>query len=105
MKQCVIYARIATEQIDQRQDSLMGQVKELKKFARYKNLKVKQVFTDYGSGLNQNRPALSHLLQEVEYGRVKNILCRDFTRITRSLCDWSKIDQILKDKGVKVMTP
>lgn len=105
MKHCVIYARVAIEQVDRRQDSLMGQVKELKSFARQKNLKVKQLFMDYGSGLNQNRPALSHLLQEVEYGRVKNILCRDFTRITRNLCDWSKIDQLLKNKGVKVITP
>ncbi|MCX6782901.1 MAG: recombinase family protein [Candidatus Levybacteria bacterium] len=105
MKHCVIYARVASDQVERRQDSLMGQVKQLKKFAKQRNLTVKQVFMDSGSGLNQNRPALSHLLQEVEYGRVKNILCRDFTRITRRLCDWSKIDQLLKNRGVKVMTP
>jgi len=105
MKNCVIYARVACQEVNSKQDSLEGQVGQLMKFARKKNLKVKQVFKDYGSGLNQNRSALSHMLQEVEHGKVKNILCWDLTRITRRYCDWFQINQLLRNKGVTVVTP
>lgn len=104
MKHCVIYARVACEQVDAQEDSLMSQVKHLKKFAKRNNLKVKQVFEEYGSGLNQNRPAFRHMLQEVSRGRVKNILCHDLTRISRSYCDWAEIGQLLKREGVRVIT-
>lgn len=104
MKRCVIYARVACrQQVISKQNVLTEQVEELKKFAKKMKYKVDQVFREYGSGTDQDRPALNQLLQEVKHGQVKNILCRDFTRLTRSFCDWVEIDQLFKAKGVKII--
>lgn len=105
MKKCFIYGRVSSERIIDGKDSIIGQIKQLKQFAKKSNLKVEKVFTDRCTNSDRERPGLIRLLQEVASGKVKTILCQDYTRLAPSFSDWPVIKWMLKKQGVKIITP
>ncbi len=100
MKKCVIYARLAAEN----KLELKSQVDKLQTLAKKKGYTVDKIFKEFGSGFQIN-PRLNQLLQKVEAGEIKVILCRDYTRMSRTFYIWQEIDQLLTEKGVEFITP
>ena len=100
MKKCVIYARLAAED----KLELKSQVDDLQALAKKKGYTVDKVYKEFGSGFQIN-PMLNKLLQKVEAEEIKIILCRDYTRMSRTFYDWQEIDQLLTEKGVEFITP
>lgn len=103
MKKCVIYARVASDKVDDKLNSLEGQVNTLKEYASKNNFEVYEVFEEYGS-CSSNRPAFSYMLEKIRQGKIKTILCTDINRIIRSYCDSQEIYELFENSGVVVIS-
>ena len=76
----VIYARVSGR--DQKND-LEGQVEYLKNYCKEKNYNIKEIITDIGSGLNENRKGLKKLFKLVKEGEVNKVVITTGDRLTR----------------------
>lgn len=81
-KHDVIYARVSTHNQANR-DDLERQVDKVKLFAINHNVQNLIVKTDIGSGLNDNRKALSKLIEMVQKDEVNRIFVLYKDRLTR----------------------
>jgi len=52
------------------------------------------------SGANLDRPALQHLLEDIDAGRIDVIVVYKIDRLTRSLADFAKLVEIFDKKGI-----
>ena len=98
---CAIYTRKSTEEgLEQEFNSLQAQREACEayiKSQKHENWQLLPTEYDDGgySGGNMERPALQHLLQDVQNGLVDIIVVYKIDRLTRSLMDFSKIVEIL----------
>ena len=66
-------------------NSIQNQKKYLEEYARQKGMRNIRHFCDDGySGINFNRPGFAALLEEIEAGRVENLLVKDLSRLGRN---------------------
>jgi len=64
---------------------------------------IERRFDDVGqSGKDLQRPALMALVEQVARGKVDQIVVHRFDRLTRSLHDWAKLNEYLKDYSVSL---
>ena len=64
-----------------------------------------ELYDDGGfSGGNMQRPGLAALMAEVEAGRVQVIVVYKVDRLTRSLADFAKINEVLDAKGASFVS-
>ena len=98
---CAIYTRKSTEEgLEQEFNSLQAQREACEayiKSQKHENWQLLPTEYDDGgySGGNMERPALKHLLQDVQNGLVDIIVVYKIDRLTRSLMDFSKIVEVL----------
>ena len=66
-------------------NSIQHQKRFLEEYARQKGMRNIRHFCDDGySGINFNRPGFAALLEEIEAGRVENLLVKDLSRLGRN---------------------
>lgn len=66
-------------------NSILNQKKYLEEYARQKGMRNIRHFCDDGySGVSFNRPGFAALLEEIEAGRVENLLVKGLSRLGRN---------------------
>jgi len=98
-----IYVRVSTEeQAGNPEGSIKNQELRLRDFIKLKNMvapfgEVAQVFSDPGkSAKDMNRPSFQRLMQAIEKREVNLILVTELSRLTRSIKDFSLLQEFLK---------
>ena len=84
-KGVILYARTSSTQ---NKKLLENQVERLKDYAYAKGYKIKQVVKEYGSGLNDERKQLSHILKDGDYDK---IIVENKDRLTRFGFNWIQL--------------
>ena len=84
-------------------NSIQNQKKYLEEYARQKGLRnIRHFYDDGYSGINFNRPGFAALLEEIEAGRVENLLVKDLSRLGRNYLQVGYYTEILfPKKGVR----
>ena len=84
-------------------NSILNQKKYLEEYARQKGMRNIRHFCDDGySGVSFNRPGFAALLEEIEAGRVENLLVKDLSRLGRNYLQVGYYTEILfPKKGVR----
>ena len=84
-------------------NSILNQKKYLEEYAHQKGMRNIRHFCDDGySGINFNRPGFAALLEEIEAGRVENLLVKDLSRLGRNYLQVGYYTEILfPKKGVR----
>jgi DNA invertase Pin-like site-specific DNA recombinase len=81
-KKTVIYYRTST---DKQEKGLESQLNALKNYCHQRSIQDYKVFKDFGiSGAKESRPALNELMDMVDKGEVKTVICYSFSRFARS---------------------
>ena len=81
-----IYVRVSTDEQAQEGFSIRAQVDKLKSYALLKDWQIYDVYADEGiSGKNiVDRPAINRLIDDINEGKVNNVLVFKVDRLTRS---------------------
>ncbi|MDR2571748.1 MAG: recombinase family protein [Oscillospiraceae bacterium] len=84
-----IYVRVSTEEQAQEGFSIRAQQQKLVDYTRIKDWTVYKVYSDEGiSGKNiTDRPAVKELIEDIESGKIENVLVFKIDRLTRSTKD------------------
>ena len=113
-KLCGLYVRVSTERQSEIKDgSLDTQTDRLKQYISFRKKstqsdikhqdkwKISEVYREEGkSGKNTERPALQKLLSDIKSGLINTVLCTKIDRITRSLVDFYKLNEIFTKHNV-----
>jgi len=81
-----IYVRVSTDEQAQEGFSVRGQTEKLKSYAMLKDWDIFDIYADEGiSGKNLvDRPAINRLIEDIENGKVNNVLVFKVDRLTRN---------------------
>ena len=84
-------------------NSIQNQKKYLEEYARQHGLRnIRHFYDDGYSGTNFNRPGFAALLEEIEAGRVENLVVKDLSRFGRNYLQVGYYTEILfPKKGVR----
>jgi site-specific DNA recombinase len=111
MYKCAIYTRVSTEeQAENPEGSIKNQELRLREFVKLKNLvapfgEVGAVYSDPGvSAKDMNRPAFQKLLRAIEKREVNLVLVTELSRFTRSMKDFSLLQEFLKKHGCEFLS-
>ena len=107
---CAIYTRKSSEEgLEQEFNSLHAQREACEAYIASQRHEgwtgLQQPYDDGGlSGATMERPALRHLLADIQAGKVDVVVCYKVDRLTRSLADFAKIVEIFDAKGVSFVS-
>jgi DNA invertase Pin-like site-specific DNA recombinase len=107
---CAIYTRKSSEEgLEQSFNSLDAQREACEAFIasqRHEGWRALPARYDDGgySGGNLDRPALKHLLDDIQANKVDTIVVYKVDRLTRSLADFAKIVEALDARGVSFVS-
>lgn len=76
----IIYARVSTTK---QKEDLERQIKFLKEYCVSNGYIVSDVYSDIGSGMNENRKSFNKMLEEVKDNQIKKIVISNKDRLTR----------------------
>lgn len=105
MNKYFIYARKSSEQEDRQILSIDSQVNELKALAKKLNIEIAEVFTESMSAKSPGRPIFNNLLQRIEGGEAKGIICWKLDRLARNPVDGGAIIWAVSKLGIDLITP
>jgi len=94
-----IYVRVSTEEQVQEGYSIRGQTEKLKSYALLKEWDIFDIYADEGiSGKNiVDRPAINRLIDDIESGKVNNVLVFKVDRLTRSTKNLLELVELFED--------
>jgi len=104
MKKYILYARTATEMVDNPNNSIKHQIDTLTDYAKTNNLNIGNVITEIGSGLT-NKYSLRNLMITMLSGDFKGILCTSVDRLSRNYQAFMEFYKFTIDNGVEIITP
>src|SRR5689334_24609650 len=110
IRRCAIYTRKSTEEgLEQDFNSLQAQREACEAYIKsqaHEGWKLKPAHYDDGgfSGGSMERPALQHLLADINAGLVDTIVVYKVDRLTRSLADFAKMVEAFDAKGVSFVS-
>lgn len=105
MPRHVIYSRKSQEDEDRQVQSIPDQEAELNSVALRLNLTVTERLSEARSAKAPGRPVFTALMQRVERGEVRSILCWKLDRLARNPVDGGRILWAIKQHGLVVHTP
>ena len=98
---CVIYARFSSA--GQREESIEGQERECRAYARRLGMTVVDVYADRAlSGTTDSRPAFQKMIRDAESGLFDVVLCWKHDRFARNRYDAAVYKNRLKHAGVRL---
>jgi len=107
---CAIYTRKSSEEgLEQDFNSLDAQREACEAFILSQKhegwMALPEMYDDGGiSGATMERPALKHLLSDIETGRIDTVVVYKVDRLTRSLGDFAKIVEVFDTRGVSFVS-
>jgi site-specific DNA recombinase len=107
---CAVYTRKSTDEgLDQAFNSLDAQRAACEAYVASQAGEgwqlIKTAYDDGGfSGGSMERPALQRLLQDIDLGRVDNVVVYKVDRLTRSLADFARIVERFEAKGASFVS-
>lgn len=107
---CAIYTRVSTDAgLDQDFNSLDAQYEGASSYIKSQAhagwTQLRRRYDDGGfSGGSTDRPALQHLLADVQEGRIDVIVVYKVDRLTRSLADFAKLVELFDKHGVSFVS-
>ncbi len=111
MYKIAIYTRVSTEeQAENPEGSIKNQELRLREFVKLKNMvapfgEVTTVFSDPGvSAKDMNRPSFQKMLRAIEKREVNLVLVTELSRFTRSMKDFSLLQEFLKKHGCEFLS-
>jgi len=95
-----IYVRVSTEEQAQEGFSIRGQTEKLKHYAHIKDWDIFDIYSDEGiSGKNiVDRPAMNRLIDDINDGKVNNVLVFKVDRLTRSTKNLLELVELFEEK-------
>lgn len=97
----VIYARYSSS--NQREESIEGQIRECKEYAKRKNIQIINQYIDRAlTGKNDNRPAFLEMIKDSSLKTFNLVLCYKVDRFARNRFDSAIYKAKLKKNGVTV---
>lgn len=100
------YVRRSSEPDDRQILSNESQVKELTDFAQKRGLEISKVFQESRSAKTPGRPILNEMLDRIERGEAKCILCWKLDRLARNPVDGGRISWMLQQGVItSIQTP
>jgi site-specific DNA recombinase len=105
MPQYVIYSRKSLEDDDKQVQSIPDQEAEMKSFAGRVGITVAECLSEAKSAKAPGRLVFNDLMQRVERGEIKGILCWKLDRLARNPVDGGRIIWAIKQHGLVVRTP
>lgn len=100
MKKTIIYCRKSSESEDRQILSIQSQVDELKLLAGKLNITEYEVIQEEQSAKAPGRPRFNEIVQRIENGEVKTLLCWSLDRLSRNPIDGGKIMWLLQKKVI-----
>lgn len=94
----VAYCRVSSSN---QKDDLKNQKEYINKFCLNKGIEIDEWMQDIGSGLNYKRKNFNKLLNEVEHGKIKNIIIAHKDRLVRFGFEW--FDDFCRKHGTKIL--
>lgn len=96
-----IYVRVSTDEQAQEGFSIRGQTEKLKSYAMLKEWDIYDIYSDEGiSGKNiVDRPAINRLIDDINEGKVNNVLVFKVDRLTRSTKNLIELVELFEEKG------
>lgn len=76
----VIYARVSTTS---QKSNLDRQIELIKSYMLSNGIKVDEIYSEIASGLNEDRPELNRLIQDIKENKISNIYVSFKDRLTR----------------------
>lgn len=103
MEKAVIYARFSSSR--QREESIEGQVKECKAFAKYNGYEVIHIYADRAiSGRTTDRPEFQRMIADSEQQKFAYVIVYTFDRFSRDSYASAMYKHKLKANGVRVLS-
>ena len=102
-KNAVIYARYSSDR--QRDESIEGQIRECRKYAKRENLNIIKIYADRAlSARTDHRPEFKKMIQDSVKGSFQYVLVYQLDRFSRNRYDSAMYKAKLKKNGVKVLS-
>lgn len=103
MTNAVIYARYSSS--GQREESIVGQLRECNAYAARNGLQVIKEYTDSAlTGTNDKRPAFQQLIKDAKTGAFSVVIVWKLDRFARNRYDAAMYRNELKKSGVKIVS-
>ena len=109
-KRCAIYTRKSSEEgLEQEFNSLQAQCEACEAYIRSQRhegwVLARTRYDDGGfSGGNLERPALQHLIADIQAGRVDIVIVYKVDRLTRSLADFARLVELFDAEAVSFVS-
>jgi site-specific DNA recombinase len=101
----VIYSRKSQEDDDKQVQSIPDQEAEMNSVATRTNLTVIELLSESKSAKAPGRPVFDAMMQRVDRGEIRGILCWKLDRLARNPVDGGRIIWAIKQHGLVVRTP
>jgi len=79
---CVLYGRVSSSR-QKKSGDLKRQLESLERYSLEKGYRVKRVYSDVGSGLNDKRKGLLKLLKDASLGKFEKVVVKYNDRLAR----------------------
>lgn len=103
-KKAVIYCRVASEMVDNRDHSIAGQEEVCRTMAMQNGYKIIKVISDVAIGRNVERKGFKQLQDIVKKKKVDAVCVYSIDRITRDPQEGSTFLALLRKHGVELVT-
>lgn len=107
MNKAVIYCRVSTKRQSEEANGLSSQAVRCTEFAKYRQLKVVNVFEDSKSGSLIDRPGMQAMLKYLRKHRKENItvLIDDISRLARGINAHTQLRAAIAKTGAELASP
>jgi len=92
-----LYARKSTDEEDRQITSISDQIREMKKLASGRGLKIVHVFEESKSAKNIGRPVFNEMIERINKGEATGIICWKADRLARNMVDGGNIINMLQN--------
>ncbi|MGR3174600.1 MAG: recombinase family protein [Candidatus Scalindua sp.] len=92
-----LYARKSSEGEDRQVASVSSQIEELKDLAEKQGLEILDILTEEKSAKAPGRPVFNRMMEDIQKGKAKGILCWKLDRLARNPVDGGQIGWLLQN--------
>jgi len=92
-----LYARKSTDEEDRQITSIDDQIREMKKLASDRGLKIVHIFEESRSAKNVGRPVFNEMIDRINKGEAKGIICWKADRLARNMVDGGNVINMLQN--------
>ena len=96
-----LYARKSTEAEDRQVASIDDQIREMKKLANERGIKIVQVFQESQSAKKVGRPIFNSMIKKIEKGEASGVICWKADRLARNMVDGGLLIDMLSQGVLK----